>query len=496
MNKFAQVIHKNIRNYIEFFVFYLAVFAIMLNRHYSVDAYNYSVSSTTAYVGNLNLGRIGNYFVFGLFKNINIVTHQSLFVFLLILTLTVTSCMLYVHLEKHMQQISYKIILKMSVAIVFCNVFMVDFFVYIEMFFAWCCGIVFMVLSVLQIKENMTLKNWMRVLFFMVISLSFYQALIGFFVYFALIDVYIIYHGKLGKKSFIDSILVLGCGGCAGAANILLLKVLQKLGIAGTESRTGNVGIDGIKENLKGVCAGSMSLLKDTSGFMPPYLVVTVLILLYALIIALLIFKHEKWHQYVYIVLIMAVSRMVLYVPHLLASAVWMAPRSIISYWTIISMPCMILLVWNEKREMAYLTGILLAVILFVNVVNIQKISGDVIATNRLDEETAYMIQNEIDAYQEESGQIVDTIVYRNDVAPAWKYRSIDFQRFELCERIYNVPWNGCVQAINYYNKKSYNSALMDDETFTKYFSKDNWDELNIKEQLVFDGSTLYFVAY
>ena len=36
----------------------------------------------------------------------------------------------------------------------------------------------------------------------------------------------------------------------------------------------------------------------------------------------------------------------------------------------------------------------------------------------------------------------------------------------------------------------------MDDASFANRFSKKDWDSLNLDEQMVFDGNSLYFVAY
>ena len=52
------------------------------------------------------------------------------------------------------------------------------------------------------------------------------------------------------------------------------------------------------------------------------------------------------------------------------------------------------------------------------------------------------------------------------------------------------------MEAINYYNNKDYMFILMDDDTFGTLFEKDNWDELNLNEQMVFQGNVSYFVAY
>lgn len=486
---------KKIIEYVEFFIVYLLMFGIMLNKHYSVDAYCYSNHSTTQYVGNLELGRIGNYFVFGLFKNINIITYQRYFTFLLIIVLTISARILYDHFRKEIEKEKYMLLLKIGILIMYGNVFMVDFFNYIEMFFAWCCGIVFMTLAVLQIRKQMSVMNMVLMLLFAIVSLNFYQALLGFFVYFGLINIYIINKGRLTVKAFWDSIKVCVCGGLSGIVNILILRILQEIKIISATDRTKNMDVAGLVTNVRNIFKESLDILIDKKGFLPSYLLVAVGLVLYAVVLYILIRKRAHWQEYVYIVLLIISCRIVLYIPHIFASTVWMAPRSVISYWSILSMPCMIIITIVDNEKLNKFASVVAMFIFIVNVVNIQKICLNIISTNRIDEEIAYLIQGEIEYYEEESGQKVEKIIFRNDAIPTWTYRTTEFQAYELCERIYVVPW-GCVECINFYNDENYMYESMDDETYSRYYVKDNWDKLNLKEQLVFDGNVMYYVVY
>lgn len=493
--KVLKLKNRKFIGYLEFFIVYLLMYGIMLNRHYSVDSYCYSNHYTTQYMGNLSLGRIGNYFVFGLFKNINIIIYQRYFTLLLIIVLAVSARMLYDHFEINVKNEKSLLILKIGVLIMYGNVFMVDYFNYIEMVLSWCCGIMFMTFAVLQIKNEMSVVNVALMLLFAMISLSFYQAMVGFFVYFGLIDIYMINSGKLTLKAFRDSIKVVLCGGAVGIINILILKVLQKTGIASATDRTESMGITGLIQNARGIFAEALKMLADKRGFLPSYLLLVALFILYVIIVITLIQKRAQWQDYIYIILVLVCCRGVLYLPHFLASTVWMAPRSIISYWSILSMPCLIVATVIENSKMRDIANMTMIILFVVSIINIQKICLNIIVTNRIDEEIAYMFQRKIEEYEETSGQEIQKIIFKNDVSPTWTYRTVEFQAFELCERSYVVPW-ACVECINFYNDENYIYELMDEETYIRYFKKDNWDELDFQEQLVFDENVAYYVAY
>ncbi len=486
---------NNILGVLEFFIIYFLIFGIMLNRHYSVDSYSYSLNSTTQYKGNLALGRIANYFVFGLFKNINIITFQQIFSFLLIVTLAISARMIYMLYQKNVDNAKCLPLLKLGVLIIYGNVFMVDYFNYIEMFFAWCCGIIFMTVAVIQVKQRMSALNVIIMLGCVVISVSFYQALIGFFVCLALIEVYLLNKGKFSSNALKNSIIVLLCGGAAGIINILALRILQETGQISATNRTERMGISIILSNIKIVFLNAWDLLIDRKGFLPNYLVLIVLLILYMIILKTLIQRKAQWTDYVYIILLIICSRITIYIPHLLSSTIWMAPRSVISYWTILIIPCAIITTIVEKDNLRTIATVFIAMVFLISTYNIQKICSNIISTNRIDEEIAYLIQSKIEKYEEDTGNQIENIVFKNDASPSWTYNSTKFVAFELCERVYVVPW-GCVECINYFNNENYNSDFMSEDQYNKYFEKDNWDNLQLEEQIIFDGNTLFYAVY
>lgn len=496
MIKKIQGQREKIAVYLQFFVFYLVTFGVMLNRHYSPDSFNYYSHSATHYQGHLLTARVGAYVAAYLFKDINIIKYQIYFVMLLIVVLSACAAMIYNHYIRWMQEDSrHRALLKIAIAIMFGNVYMTDLFHFPEALPPMACGILFMTIAVLQVEPGMSVKKMMLMLLFATISLNCYQVTLGFFVFFALANIFIIYEGNLTTNAFWDSIKALFCGGAAGLSNIILLRVLQSTGVIALESRTASVGLDGVLKNAKQIVNEACRLFQDPWRFLPKYVLLTVLLLLFALMFAALWKRKLPWQNCLYIVLVIIACRSTLFLPHLLASAVWMAPRSIVSYWSLIAIPCVVLAVHASNERIKDLTLIIMSIFVVIQILSIQKIGVNIISNNRLDQEISYMIQDRIEEYEKESGKQIETILFRNDYSPVHVYHSIDFAAFEMALREYTVSW-GCVEMINYFNEEHYGLGIMDDEAFFKYFVKQNWDCLNLEEQLVFDGNTAYYVVY
>lgn len=219
------------------------------------------------------------------------------------------------------------------------------------------------------------------------------------------------------------------------------------------------------------------------------------LLILYLFIIVTLWKRQETCWECLYIVLLIIACRSLLYLPHLLASSVWMAPRSIISYWSIVAIPCVILAVLADNQNINIASLIAMSCFCIINFLYIQKIGLNLIVSNRLDEEIAYMVQDRINEYENESGKEINTILFRNDAVPTYNYRALDFEAFEIGQRAYTASWS-CVEMISYYNGENYNYEYMDDETFNQIFDNNDWDGIDLDEQLVFDGETAYFAIY
>lgn len=97
---FLQKHKEKIFTFIQFLFFYLIGFGIMFNRHYSPDSYLYYRNSSLHYKAHLITARIGAYLAAFLFKDVNIIVYEKFFILLLIVTLTISSTVVFHHYLK------------------------------------------------------------------------------------------------------------------------------------------------------------------------------------------------------------------------------------------------------------------------------------------------------------------------------------------------------------------------------------------------------------
>jgi hypothetical protein len=494
----AYKLEKYLKEYICDIVVFLMFYGIMLVRHYSVDSYTYFADPLQNNEGNLALGRFGDYFINLIVckLNLNYVTHQFFFVSILIATFIFSSKALYSKFVKASDfDLTQKVLIKLSIWLMYCNVFVQEWFSYVEMDFAWSLSILFMTMAVFEISSELDLKSIIKITLLCIISFGFYQATIGYFISFGIVAVYIVHKGNLNRQSFVESIKLLMCGFLSGLFNVVLIKVWQMTGKVQQTSRTESLTVEGIVDNLKVTLSAVENWVVNSNTLLPQYFLLTAISIIVALVVLSIFIEKSRSGDILYIVLVALVCNVLVYAPHLMTSSIWMAQRTIVSFWVIFLVPCTFLAV---KYKGKWLDKIAVGVIFLVFLLNwykVQDISVDVIVKNRLDEEIAYMIQERIQNYQSGTGVTIEKIGVTTDSIPAWTYASNNYTCYDTNLREYVVEW-AAVDCINYYNNTKYKKCDISEEIYTKYFEGKNWDSLNLNEQMIFENDTVYLAGY
>lgn len=490
--------NKFLKEYICDIIVFLLFYGIMLIKHYSIDSYTYFANPLQNNVGNLALGRFGDYIINLIVckLNLNYVTHQFFFVGILIITFIFSSKMIYgKFVESFEFNTTQKVLLKISIWLMYCNVFVQEWFAYVEMDFAWSLSILFMTMAVLEISSELTIKSMIKITLLCIISFGFYQATIGYFISFGVIAVYIEHKGDLNRQSFFENIKLLLCGFISGLFNVILIKVWQMTGRVQQTSRTESLTMERLVENLKVSAKAVAKWIVDSNTLLPKYFLVTAIIIMIVLVCISVFGQKSKWGDMLYIFLVGLVCNVLVYAPHLMTSTIWMAQRTIVSFWVIFLVPCVFLAVKFRGKWLNEIAVGVMMILLVMNWYRVQDLSVDVIAKNRIDEEIAYMIQDRILSYQSETGIEVEKIGVLNDSAPTWRYASNNYACYDTNLREYVVNW-AAVDCINFYNKTDYRGCDISEEIYAKYFEGKNWDGLNLSEQMVFEKDTVYLAGY
>ena len=297
-----------------------------------------------------------------------------------------------------------------------------------------------------------------------------------------------------------ENFKVLSVAGLASMCSVIELKLLQSLKIIYVSSRTGTINSETLLQNFRQLYQIIIKTILPTANrTYPDYILPIFILMIFTVLIFLMLKKHVSFQKYIYLIIIFFISRLSVYAPHIVATSIWPAQRSLLSFWSILSFPLLFIEYWrgiNLKKTL----GFFIALILCVNIACIVKMEVALLSTNKIEQEISYLIQSRINKYENETGNKIKTIIFRNDDRPTWSYKSPGYSAYNFAIRTYAPSWGAGISLINYFNNRSYNRRQMTpeefNELFVKKFNKRNWDILDLNEQLIFSGEECYMISY
>ena len=337
-----------------------------------------------------------------------------------------------------------------------------------------------------------------------------------------------------------ENFKVLSVAGLASMCSVIELKLLQSLKIIYVSSRTGTINSETLLQNFRQLYQIIIKTILPTANrTYPDYILPIFILMIFTVLIFLMLKKHVSFQKYIYVpafyltrmdiikelanaypselsggenrraaiasinapitIQVFFISRLSVYAPHIVATSIWPAQRSLLSFWSILSFPLLFIEYWrgiNLKKTL----GFFIALILCVNIACIVKMEVALLSTNKIEQEISYLIQSRINKYENETGNKIKTIIFRNDDRPTWSYKSPGYSAYNFAIRTYAPSWGAGISLINYFNNRSYNRRQMTpeefNELFVKKFNKRNWDILDLNEQLIFSGEECYMISY
>jgi len=464
-------------------------YGILLSRHYAVDTYVCCRNEqVTIFLQNgrwlgASIFAILNYF--GIYGG----AIQQLLTFVHIGLLTLSALILYrtlcpVEIEYGIKQFGFY----GTILITFCNVFYQEILLYPENGLVMGLGILLCILAIrVSAKEPFTKRNFFAALILLCMSLGTYQAFIGIYIPWALAAAFSKRYEH--RQLYIYAAKILSVGAIASISNILILQAILKTSISETATRKPLLTIEHFLMRSKELFAAQKSIWFDSYGFLPAGLVIAVTV------VAIVLFlrgTHKKENMaYLFICIIGTLG--VIFAPLLLINDLWLPQRTLIGCFSLLAVILFAAMMCNEHAKKVISAVIL--VFFCINIVQMQRIAANHIATNRLDQSYALMIQSAIEKYESSSGYTVKYIAAENDIYPTWLYPGIEYVIYDTNTRAFVVNWADD-ELLNYYTGRDYTEVPMDDEIFDMNFKDKNWDEFNSSEQLIFDEETMYWIKY
>ena len=482
---------------INFFVIFCC-YGVFLQKHFSVDSY--SIIYDNSGKQYLMQGRVVSYILNLILNkfNINTTLNQQALTFSLILCISLSVTILIDIIYRIWENKNFINILAINVLVLisFLNVFLLEWYLYPEITLFLAIGLITTVMGILTLSISDNLLNSIISFIFILISMEIYQANLGIFIIYSLIICFIKNKGDLNKKSIFSSIKILLIGGITSIINIFILKYLVYTGIAPRSDRDPTLNFELIKNNFYGILQDQKNIWINTYDFLPKYVLTIYFMAIVILIIYSIKKKNLNKKTFIYLVCISIISYLIIFVPHLFTNDLWIAQRTIISFFILLTFGGLVALFFNNNDVNKNLVLIIVSVFfLIINYIYIQSIASNHIASNKIDQQFSVIINNEIEKYEKENNIKINNIAAQNDIEPTYHYKNIKYCIYDTNVRAFVTPWAN-VNMINYYSNNNYNKVEMDSEIYNQYFKSKNWDEFIPEEQMVFKGDTLYLIIY
>lgn len=467
---------------------------LIITRHFSVDSFNLLFDMSAYW--NLQLGRWGNCGILLLAEQFGIsqVVYQQVFAVLWILSATALVFMIsdVIWTQWGNTLFRERCIIALFVCIAFVNVFYMEFLLFPEVFIHNICGNLALGLSIWFVFTRLKpIIKWILSFIFLFITLGNYQSYIGIYVAFVFIGIFI-GKDKTIKEKVINLFETLICGGLASVGNVLLLKLLIQFNILPDSGRGVSLSLVTLLNNISELAAYQISFWKNADGLMGILIMpLAGMLLLVGVISAMTKLKKKDVMLFG---IMMICSYILAYAPHLIESGIFLSPRSNIAIWSVLSGIFIVgYLFFSESGKKLFFICYML--FLGCNIFFMQDIAANQSAVNAADFVESKQICSGILAYEEKTGNKVEKIAMCTDVNPTLYQSFSRYNNRELGKRIMITMYSN-YRLLGVRLNRSLEKTDMPEEIYNMYFQGKDWDCLNLEEQLVFDGNTMYLAIY
>lgn len=147
-----------------------------------------------------------------------------------------------------------------------------------------------------------------------------------------------------------------------------------------------------------------------------------------------------------------------------------------------------VLISLSTSKIVKTVTVTVLSIVLILNVADITECEINLKKQNAFDKAWCFSIVEEIKKYENVNGTEINTIVYSYD-----DEKDMNVSEKSFTESCAYFSWS-IGNSIKYYTGRVFETKELDKEA--NPFENKNWTQLNLEEQLVFNGNTLYLCCY
>lgn len=494
-------------------ILFFAIYGIMLVPRFSTDSYGTFFSASGSENMFLTQGRVGIYFLYRalLPLGINFVTLSPIFTAAFILTAAWSAAVLLSLLKPYFLNLNWltALLLEFGIVLSYANIYFTELYFFSDVALVYAFALFFQTLALILFFHRKPTIGALLAMICVYLSLSFYQAFLGFFMIFGSMLI-LLRHDVPGtqwtkqnvKPLFLDLLRLAVVG---GGSSVLSVLGMSRSAMAGT-SKEISLSMADLLNSVRQVIwqfndyypSGYPSYL---TGFLKIIFILSGPVLL-CLLACSFAGKHRRQMRYplssaAITLLIFFCEFLSVFAPHFVSRNVWMPPRSICSFFALFTVMAVVIgcNYARNGKAMPWMETAVVLLLLTANIVGIQGIALDQITINRKDKVEAEEIVRRIQEYEAESGQSVDTVSWRPDSRYTWTYPEVKYTFMDMNVRAGARSWSliGCIE---YYAGRQFDSETMPDEIWVANFMGQEWNSFQPEEQIRFDGNKMYLMVY
>ena len=475
-------------NFITYFALLTAAFGGMFHNSFCADSVNHMLNPSSETDSFIASGRFLMALVNEIFCmiGINPAKYSGAACFVGVILFAVCASLLYELFSKivSIDNVFQRIVFTCIIALTVLNPLITDQYFYPEVMAGYTMGMLFIIIALFRLVDKKYISGFLMTL----ISVMFYQSpvVVGIILFTGYL--FIENKGKLSVGVFTHELLGVLSIGCAGLTEMVLLRIGIKVGITYAAKST---GLSNISLIVNRCFSQWENLMKNSFNTVPSFspllfcfvcIVVTVIMLLVAR-------EYSSIFYYFLVLLVMNVS---VFLFELISSDGTVMPPRVM--FTVYSMEAMVSLiafvqVFSHRRIM-YTVGLMTIGYLTLQIVCCNVVVTDHFTSNALDVETADMVCDKINEYENKTGITVTKISATVDAHSSTTYSCLHTGEMSQRALYYSMS------LIRLRSGKNLERIDMNNDIYKKYFQGKDWNYPDMSEQLVIKGDTAYFVLY
>lgn len=495
-----EILSKNVDKLKTFaisFAYLFVVYSVFMNQTFTSDAvgnfpsaYDYMPDFKEYLAG----GRFASYFIniiaFLLNKlHISKYSHQSILQLWIIVMISVSICIIYEMFKEHDNKKDVWLI-SLIISAAFINPYFVETFVYIA--FEWGIGILLAILGVYAFNKKHYIISFCMVF----LSASVYQSFIAIFLIYSTTVIYLKAKGRMSKNALLEGVIMAVIAAMSAVVNIIMVKASVYLGIIEQEIKSVSGGIT-LQKRWDNVREAYDIIIHYGYGMIPEEFLYRTFWIVSIIIIIGIAVKSRSINKVLTFIMFGILLNLYFVAIFVLTDPIWPVQRMVWPCFCSIS--CLFFVAKNSYENKYIGLGMLGGFAVFMCVVTFGTSTciTDFFISNKLDVQYIYFVENEIQQYEERTGNKINTIVVRKSDGSRYCSEEL-INEYDSCtysHRALYDSWSD-VALLKYLTGRSCKRVEMSDEIYDKYFPKKYWDGYVPSEQLRFENNVLYWVIY